>query len=167
MRRGFTLVEVVIAMGIIAVIISAIYSFRIYYSKLLNSQIVLNEGKDLATKVLVFSTYDEFTEDPDVVELQGFLTDENPVFKKMQSSNSLTATYRKKRTTIIIKDNKKYFNTVVQCQLQIKRDKREIIHKFDIPISVVVGSEGIINGGWQGSGGSGENPSFVYKSEGF
>ncbi len=163
MKRGFTLVEVVIAMGIIAVIISAIYSFRIYYSKFLNSQIVLNESKDLATKVLVFSTYDEFTEDPDVVELQGFLTDENQVFKKMQLSNSLIATYRKKRTTITIKDDKKYFNTVVQCQLQIKRDRREIIHKFDIPISVVVEPEGYSPPPTFVY----KPPTFVYKSESF
>ncbi|MFN4219933.1 MAG: Tfp pilus assembly protein FimT/FimU [bacterium] len=133
-KRGFTLVEVLIAISIIAVILISILSFRIYYNNYLQSLIIKNNLKAAIAKAYYNSIFkgEEFPSNPPSI---------NNHLRDIKGKDSFSFNLDKMKITYStlkfqrIRYNEDYeaIITTQNCNVLYKYKNKEINFDMDLP----------------------------------
>ncbi|MCS7243489.1 MAG: prepilin-type N-terminal cleavage/methylation domain-containing protein [Candidatus Calescibacterium sp.] len=129
--KAFTLVEVLISLGIVAIIIVSIYSFKIFVSRYLESQILKNNMKNLAAqmyyKTLITMEFDNLLE----------YLKENQINWQFNIGNTIIKYSNYSMSTVEVKNNDGsksiYRIRLEKCEISTNYRKKQIKYVFYIP----------------------------------
>ncbi|MCX7758144.1 MAG: prepilin-type N-terminal cleavage/methylation domain-containing protein [bacterium] len=129
--KGFTLVEVLISLGIVAIIIVSIYSFKIFISRYIESQVLKNNTKSFAAqmyyKTLITMEYDNLLEYLKGNQGNWEFNTGNTIIKYSNYSMS-TVEHKNKDDSISICRIR-----LEKCEILAKYRKKQIKYVFYIP----------------------------------